>query len=77
MAYQTILRGQDAATKSVNIYNTVLALFKADKTYGDVPLSVEGEFNSIGESAKEPPKGFATFADYKAANPGVDFSWDV
>jgi hypothetical protein len=77
MAYQTILRGQDAATKSVNIYNTVLALFKTDKTYGDVPLSVEGEFNSIGESAKEPPKGFATFADYKAANPGVDFSWDV
>jgi hypothetical protein len=77
MAYLTIIRGQEAAVKSVNIYNTVLELFKANKTYGDVPLSVEGEFNSIGESAKEPPKGFATFAEYKAANPGVDFSWDV
>jgi hypothetical protein len=77
MAYQTIIRGHEAAVKSANIYNTVLALFKTDKTYGDVPLSVEGEFNSIGESAKEPPKGFATFAEYKAANPGVDFSWDV
>jgi hypothetical protein len=77
MAYQTLKLAQENANRAANVYNTVLAAFKANQRYGDVPLSVEGEFNQIKNSGEGQPKGFATFADYKAANPGVDFSWDV
>ena len=77
MAYQTIKLAQENANRAANVYNTVLAAFKANQRYGDVPLSVEGEFNAVKNSGEGQPKGFATFADYKAANPGVDFSWDV
>jgi hypothetical protein len=56
-------------------YNILRSAYMANKTYGDLPLSVEGVPKSVNDRGE--PKGFATFAEYKAANPGVDLSWDV
>ncbi len=74
MFYQTYLYSKDADNKAVEAFNLLLSLYKSNKRYGDVPLSVEAGF--VFDSSGQ-PKGFATFAEYKAANPEVDFSWDV
>jgi hypothetical protein len=56
-------------------YNILRSAYMANKTYGDLPLSVEGVPKSVNSRGE--PKGYATFAEYKAANPSADLSWDV
>jgi hypothetical protein len=74
MFYQSYIFSKEADNTAVEAFNLLLSLYKSNKRYGDVPLSVEAAY-SYDVSGQ--PKGFATFAEYKAANPGVDFSWDV
>jgi hypothetical protein len=56
-------------------YNILRSAYMANKTYGDLPLSVEGVPKSVNSRGE--PKGYATFAEYKVANPSADLSWDV
>lgn len=57
-------------------YNTLNGLFKANATYGDVPKSVETWITVTTQSWDNNTDGYyATFAEYKAANPNEDFSW--
>jgi hypothetical protein len=57
-------------------YNILNGLFKADKTYGDVPMSVEYYIKVTSQTWDNSFDGwYSTFKDYVAAHPEEDFSW--
>jgi hypothetical protein len=72
--WKTYLQTNKIYNDGVVEYNILNGLFKADKTYGDVPKSVEGYIkNKQWDSNFD--GWYSTFEDYKAAHPKEDFSW--
>jgi hypothetical protein len=72
--WKTYLQTNKIYNDGVVEYNILNGLFKADKTYGDVPKSVEGYIKNR-EWDSNFDGWYSTFEDYKAAHPNEDFSW--